>query len=217
MAFGYPIILDLTDLPIVIVGGGQVALRKATSLLDSGAAAVTAVAPSFHADFPAAVRQVCHRYCSEDLADARLVFAATDDPAINDQVVRDAHARGLLVNRVDHEGSADGDFTVPAVHRDGSLLIAVATGHSPALSAEVRNRLAGAIDPGWPRLAGLSETLRPRILAIPSCGPADRREIFRLLASEAAMQIARAGDVEAMWAWLCAHHPRLGEAPRGLE
>lgn len=212
MASGYPIILDVSDLPIVIVGGGQVAMRKAASLLESGASVVTAVAPTFHSDFPAAVRQTREPYRSEHLSEARLVFAATDDPAINDQVVRDAHARGLLVNRVDHEGSADGDFTVPAMHRDGSLLIAVATGHSPALSAEVRSRLAKELDPGWARLATLCEVIRPRILAMPSLGPDGRREIFRLLASEDAMRTARNADVETLWNWLCTHHSKLGRA-----
>ena len=210
MAFCYPIILDLTSLPIVIVGGGQVALRKAVSLLDSGATAVRAVAPSFHPDFPAAVPQTRDLYRSEHLTEARLVFAATAEAAINDQVVRDAHARGVLVNRVDHEGSAEGDFTVPAVHRDGSLIIAVATGHSPALSAELRNRLTQTLDPGWARLAGFSEGIRPRILAIPSLGQTNRREIFRLLASEEAMQRARNGDMDTLWNWLCSHHLQLG-------
>lgn len=212
MAFCYPIILDLTSLPILIVGGGQVALRKAVSLLDSGASIVRAVAPSFHPDFPAAVHQTRELYRSEHLADARLVFAATDEAAINDQVIRDAHARGLLVNRVDHEGSAEGDFTVPAVHRDGSLIIAVATGHSPALSAELRNRLAQTLDRGWSRLASFSEAIRPRILAMPSLDQAGRREIFRLLASEEAMRRARDGDMDTLWNWLCSHHSQLGRA-----
>lgn len=212
MAVGYPIILDLTDLPIVIVGGGQVAMRKAMSLLESGATAITAIAPRFHPDFPSGVRQIPELYRSEHLAGARLVFAATDETAINEQVVRDAHARGLLVNRVDHEGSGDSDFTVPAVHRDGSLLIAVATGHSPALSAEVRSRLAKALDPGWARLSSLSEAIRPRILGMAALGPDGRREIFRLLASEEAMRTARQGDVETLWNWLCTHHAQLGRA-----
>jgi precorrin-2 dehydrogenase / sirohydrochlorin ferrochelatase len=212
MAFGYPIILDVTKLPIVIVGGGQVALRKAVSLLDSGATAIVAVAPCFHPDFPAGVRQTREAYRSEHLADVRVVFAATDDAGTNDQVVRDAHVRGLLVNRVDHEGSAEGDFTVPAVHRDGSLLIAVATGHSPALSAELRNRLAKAVDPGWARLAEYSEAIRPRILAMSSLGPDGRREIFRLLASEEAMRTARDGDIDRLWNWLCTRHSQLGRA-----
>lgn len=212
MAFAYPIVLDLTDLPIIIIGGGQVALRKARSLLESGANSVRAVAPAFAADFPAGVVRLTEPYRPEHLGDARLVFAATDDPAVNDQVVRDAHARNMLVNRVDHEGSASSDFTLPAVHRDGSLIIAVATGHSPTLSAELRSRLAQSLDPGWARLASFSEAIRNRILQMPSLDEAQRREAFRLLASQQAMETARDGDIDTLWNWLCMRHERLGRA-----
>lgn len=212
MALGYPIILDLTSLPIVIVGGGQVALRKAITLLESGALDIRAVATAFHAEFPPAVRQIQEAYQPCHLDDAALVFAATDNPGVNDQVVHDAHTRGLLVNRADREGGENGDFTVPAIHRDGSLLVAVASGHSPSLSAQLRDRLAQWIDPGWGRLATFSETLRSRVLAKTSLDPAARREVFHLLASEQAMQIAREGDIETLWAWLCAQHHGLGRA-----
>ena len=55
---------------------------------------------------------------------AGLVFAATNVPAVNDAVVRDANARGVLVNRADASDELPGDFSTPAVHRDGAVHLA---------------------------------------------------------------------------------------------
>lgn len=208
MAFAYPVLLDLSDWPILIVGGGEVAARKGRSLIAAGAVSVHAVAPVFAHDFPDGVSRITAVYTSDRLSGMRLVFAATDDPDVNRQVVLDAQAAGIFVNRADHDSGVRGDFTVPAIHRDGSLTIAVSTGHSPALAAMVRNELARMLDPGWVKLATLTEILRPRIAADPSLPPPTRRTLLRLLASPAAMEIARTGDVETLWNWLLQQHLR---------
>src|SRR5687768_11992217 len=89
MRFGYPLMLDLTDRPVVIVGGGEVAVRKVRGLLDAGAPRITVVATDFHADLPPTVVRVAERYEARHLDGAELVFAATDGREVNDAVVRD--------------------------------------------------------------------------------------------------------------------------------
>jgi len=102
MAPYYPIFLNLTDAPCVVVGGGEVAARKARGLAEAGAR-VTAVAPEFRPEFDGleAVERLVQAYEPSVLAGARVVIAATDDARLNESVSRDARAVGALVNVVD--------------------------------------------------------------------------------------------------------------------
>src|SRR6185437_15325554 len=113
--------LDVTARPIVIIGGGAVAARKVRVLLDAGATQITCVAPSFCNELPHAVKRLQKEYEPADLDGTSLVFAATDREHVNDQVVRDAHARGLLVNRADADENEPGDFVTPALLLNGDL------------------------------------------------------------------------------------------------
>src|SRR5690242_5848317 len=106
--------LDVTDRLVVIVGGGPVAARKAAGVLEAGATRVRCVAPAFDPAVPESVERVEETYEPRHLDGAGLVFAATDLPAVNDAVVRDARARGVLATRADSDEEDPGDFTVPA-------------------------------------------------------------------------------------------------------
>ena len=140
MAFDYPIMLDLTDVPVLVVGGGRIAFRKIEGLLKAGAV-VTVVAPlvvdPIH-DLP--VRIAIRAYETGDLDDVRLVITATDDPVVNAAVAADATSRGIWVNSADDPANCT--FTLPAVARDGAVTVAVGTGgSSPALASHLRGEL----------------------------------------------------------------------------
>ncbi len=75
--------LDVSARPIVIVGGGRVAARKARLLVDCGATRVRVVAPFFAAELPLGLELVEAHYQPEHLYGASLVFAATNDPKVN--------------------------------------------------------------------------------------------------------------------------------------
>src|SRR5689334_8021130 len=154
MRHAYPILLDVTDRLAVIVGGGQVAVRKAKGLIAAGATRVRMVAPALPTDLPDGVERVAEPYRADHLGGAALVFAATDDAVVNDAVVRDARAIGALVNRADAtEDETGGDFSVPAVHRAGPVTLAVATEGAPALAALVRDHFAERFDEAWRQMA----------------------------------------------------------------
>src|SRR5262245_42466510 len=92
--------LDVTDRLAVIVGGGGVAARKAAGLIEAGANRIRVVAPVFGPDpFDRRIERITATYRAEHLDGAKLVFAATNDPAVNDAVVRDAQSKGVLVCR----------------------------------------------------------------------------------------------------------------------
>ncbi|HEX2062114.1 MAG TPA: bifunctional precorrin-2 dehydrogenase/sirohydrochlorin ferrochelatase, partial [Thermoanaerobaculia bacterium] len=124
----YPLFLDVAGRDVVIVGGGAVSARKAETLLRYGAR-VTIVAPEIAPEVePLPVRVVRKTYDADDLARATIVFAATDDAAVNERVAADCRARGILVNVAG--APTLGDFIVPAVVESGPIQIAISTGGS---------------------------------------------------------------------------------------
>ncbi len=140
----YPIFLDTSDRPCLVIGGGPVAERKVEGLLEVGAS-VTVISPTLGARLEALaaegqIRHVEREYRPGDLAGYQLAFVATDDSAVNAAVAREGQARGIWVNAADD--LAHCDFILPSVLRRGELVVAVATGGaSPALSRVIREEL----------------------------------------------------------------------------
>jgi siroheme synthase-like protein len=202
----YPILLDVTDRRIVIVGGGAVGLRKAVKLVEAGARNVLVVSPSFADGFPAEVPKLTAEFRPEHLDGATLVFAATDSATVNAQVVAEARQRNALVNRADEEA---GDFTPPAVLRDGPITVGVWSDH-PALSAAIRDRLRREWDWRYSAMAEAMRKLRPLILA--SGLPIERRrKLFRELAGEAALAKLGEGGIDALQKWI---EEKMGEGSK---
>jgi len=205
--------LDVTDRPVVIVGGGPVAVRKAKGVLEAGATRGRVVAPTIDAAMPEGIERLEATYEPAHLDGAGLVFAATDLPAVNDAVVRDARARGVLVSRADVDEETVGDFTVPAHWRSGPATVAVSAGGNPALAVTIRDALQARWDERWTRMAELMVVLRSQLRVAPDLGPAMRREIFRDLAGEEALAVLARAGVEGVIDWLRRKYPGLS-SPR---
>jgi precorrin-2 dehydrogenase/sirohydrochlorin ferrochelatase len=196
--------LDVSQRLIVVIGGGAVAARKAKGLLEAGATRVTLVAPEFCEAVPPLVERITDTYKPEYLRDAGLVFAATDQPAVNSSVVRDAHELGVLVCRADSTEGDAGDFSTPALLREESLVITVATGGSPTLAVAVRDALRGRLDPRWVKMARAMNELRPRATMV-SCLDT-RREILHDMATPEAMEVLDKQGIDGLWGWLWERH-----------
>jgi siroheme synthase-like protein len=143
-----PLNIDMQGRPVLIAGGGNVALRKVKALLGARAA-VRMVAPDLLPELTAlaAAGELSiriGRYEPVDLEGAFLAVAATGDAGVNARIAADARERGILVAVSDAPGL--GTCTFPAVLRRGELEIAVSTGgRCPALAVEVRDIVAGMI------------------------------------------------------------------------
>lgn len=211
MRHAYPVNLDITGRTILIVGGGAVAARKARGLIEAGATRVRCVAPAFCDELPPEVERVRGTYCPDHLDGATLVFAATDRAEVNEAVIRDAHARNLLVNRADLDEDEPGDFTIPARFRQGDVTVAVSAG-SPALAAFIRDGLEREFDARWARMADAMRELRPWIKSAAGADVAARRMIFRELATEDALAVLAARGDAGLRDWLLARHPELNHA-----
>jgi precorrin-2 dehydrogenase/sirohydrochlorin ferrochelatase len=211
MPHNYPLLLDVADRLIVIVGGGDVAVRKAQGLIDAGATRVRVVSPRLHDRMPHTVQHVSETYRPEHLGGAGLVFAATDDPQVNDAVVRDAKSMNVLVCRADADDENAGDFATPAVIRRGSVLVTVSTGGSPALAAKLRDSVQQKLDQRFVKMAELMQTLRRRIHAVKSLAPSRRRELFRVLASDEAMKLLDESGEPALLQWIKQRYPEMND------
>ena len=177
----YPVVLDITDKKCLVVGGGPVACRKVEGLLAAGAQVVI-VSPEVEPEIQALAQQGrCrwHRreYAPEDLKGAFLVFAATSDPALQQQIALEGGRAGIPVNVVDQPKLCT--FHVPATIRHGDFLLAIATGgNSPALAARVRRELERQYGPEYGILVRLLGRLRPLILE--RCATqAERKTLFQ--------------------------------------
>ena len=199
--------LDLTNRLVVIIGGGAVAARKAAGVADAGARQIKCVSPLFKADFPA-VEKVLERYEPRHLEGAGLVFAATDSAEVNDAIVRDSRALGVLVSRVDSGEGAAGDFATPAVLRRSAVSVTVSAG-SPALSALVRDGLAARWDERWSKMADAMRRLRPALTREGRLHPGRRTAVLRDLATEEALSVLGSGGECALFGWIAARHPEL--------
>lgn len=137
----YPAFLNLTNKKCVVVGGGKVAERKITSLLECGAR-VLVISPELTAKLKKykTSRSILHKprqYRKGDLKGAFLVIAATSNDLANKAISNEAKN---LLNVVDVPELAN--FIVPAVVKRGPLQIAISTsGTSPAMAATIRKEL----------------------------------------------------------------------------
>ncbi len=147
----YPIFLTgLDHLVAVVVGGGPVGERKVRGLLAAGAT-VRLISPAA----TPALQQLANEgqltwldrpYQCGDLAEAALVFAATNQRQVNAQVAADARADKLLCNVAD--APTEGNFHVPALHHHPPFTIAVGSGGlSPKATKAVRDQIAQALMP----------------------------------------------------------------------
>ena len=137
----YPVFLNLEGLSVLVVGAGPVAVRKARGLVEAGAR-VTVVAPD-GADEEMVKLNVAwakRRFRSTDLRGKTLVFAATNNRAVNAEIALKCKAAGVWVNVAD--AVEECGFLVPARVRDGNLQIAVTTGgEDPRMAKAMRERL----------------------------------------------------------------------------
>ncbi|MCT8165771.1 MULTISPECIES: siroheme synthase CysG [unclassified Pseudomonas] len=151
---------------VLVVGGGEIALRKARLLADAGAA-LRVVAPEVDEQLASLAQEgggevLVRGYQANDLDGCRLVIAATDDSALNAQVSADAQARSLPVNVVDAPALCTVIF--PAIVDRSPLVIAVSSGgDAPVLARLIRAKLEAWIPSAYGELAGLAARFRHQV------------------------------------------------------
>lgn len=141
----FPLFIDLKDRSCLVVGGGRIAVRKVSALVEFGAR-VTVVAatvdPAIARETRCAVRR--RNFEDADLEGQTLVVVATDDSGVNARVSRLCRERGIPVNAVDDPANCT--FIFPAWVRRGPLVAAVSSGGACPVAAKlVRDRISGIL------------------------------------------------------------------------
>ncbi|MBI5430717.1 MAG: uroporphyrinogen-III C-methyltransferase [Nitrosomonadales bacterium] len=158
-----PIFVNARNRLCLVVGGGEVAKRKAGVLLDAGAR-VRVVAPQIEAGLAALTRveSVVARFEAKHLDGVTLVIAATSDREVNRQVSELAQARNIPVNVVDDPGLCS--FIMPAILDRSPLMVAFSSGGaSPVLTRMMRGKLEMMIPQNYSRLAAFAERFREQV------------------------------------------------------
>lgn len=192
----YPLMADLRDRRVVVVGGGSVAVRKVAALLEAGARPIVVaprLCPSLEIlGMTGRIRTWRRPFEAGDVAGARLVLACTDAPTVNARVIRMARRRGTVAVNAGRSGG--GGFAGAAVLRRGRLTVAVSSaGSAPYVTAHLRDRLASLVPESWGRAMGPLGRLRRRLKA-QGVTPDQERAVWRSLAASGALDRLLDGD-----------------------
>ncbi|OLF38514.1 MULTISPECIES: uroporphyrinogen-III C-methyltransferase [unclassified Psychrobacter] len=162
----FPLFFKLEDRKVLIVGGGDVALRKA-DLLSRAGACITILAPNISAEIQALLSDDKHEliyknYNKTYMSGARVIIAATDDETLNHQVHADASNLNIPVNVVDTPHLCD--FIFPAIVDRNPIVIGISSnGKAPVLARLLRARLETLIPQGYGKLAKLAGEFRAEV------------------------------------------------------
>jgi len=161
-----PLFHKLQNRRVLVVGGGEIALRKARLLADAGAT-LRVVSPDVGRELCQLVEHgagelVLRGYQAEDLNGVSLVIAATDDVPLNAQISEQAQAIGIPVNVVDAPALCSVIF--PAIVDRSPLIVAVSSGgDAPVLARLIRAKIETWIPATYGQLAGLAKIFRAQV------------------------------------------------------
>jgi uroporphyrin-III C-methyltransferase/precorrin-2 dehydrogenase/sirohydrochlorin ferrochelatase len=192
----FPLFADLRGRPVLVVGGGGVARRKVSALLDAGAR-VTVGAPWLESQLGewASSGRIEHsvgEFAPDWLDHVWLAIAATDDAATNRAVAAAGEARRIFVNVVDDAELSS--FQVPARIERGPLQVAISSGGgAPMLARHLREKFETQLDDSLGALAEMLTRERARIRRrLPELNA--RRRFFERVLSGSIPSLLRAGD-----------------------
>jgi uroporphyrin-III C-methyltransferase/precorrin-2 dehydrogenase/sirohydrochlorin ferrochelatase len=161
----FPVFLNLKDKSCLLVGGGEIAARKADTLLAAGAA-LTVVAPELCTrleQYVAAGRITHHaaRFARSDVNGHWLVVNASGDARVSNQVFEAANEAGIFCNSVDDKARCS--YVSPAIIDRSPVVVAVASGGAaPLLARKIRAQIETILPARLGQLATLADEWRDR-------------------------------------------------------
>lgn len=191
----YPLMIDLSDRPCVVIGGGKVAERKINSLVEANAK-ITVVSPKVTERIVelsncGIVQLVKREYQHGDLSGNFLVIIATNNSSTNKKIYSDVEQYIQLVNIVDEPKLCT--FIVPSSIKRGHLQIAISTnGASPGLSRRIKHNLGKIYGCEYEQYTEFLATMRE--WALYNVKKEDREEYFLDLLTEEKFLKIKNGD-----------------------
>jgi siroheme synthase-like protein len=158
----------MTGRRVLVVGGGHVAEEKVMGLLRADMAGrLTLVAPKLLPSLQkllaeAKIDYVQREYRDGDMEGFDFVMIATDDGKVNAAIAAEGKRRRIWVNAADDPANCD--FILPAVVRQGSIVLAASTGgSSPALARRLREELTDYLSEDFAALSDLLGEVRTEL------------------------------------------------------
>ena len=199
----YPINLDIEGKVCVVLGGGHVAFRKITGLLNADGKVIV-IAPEICEEIKRLVeseqiewRQ--QKYSNGCLPDGLILIAATNDPAINQLAATEASSKNMLMNIatssfISHSSSLI--FTVPSIIKRNNLMMTISTkGLSPALSKCIRQYLETQFNDNFARWLDRLSKIRDEVkITIKDAGT--REKFWRNVMSSENLYLAQTGEID---------------------
>ncbi|WAG15819.1 siroheme synthase CysG [Aeromonas hydrophila] len=192
-----PIFCRLDNKPVLLVGGGEVAERKARLLLDAGAQ-LTVVAPELDPELAelaanGSIEWLAGEFASEQLAGKWLVVAATDRREVNALVYQSANQARIFANVVDDPKRSS--FIMPSIIDRSPLMVAISSGgKAPVLARLLREKLEAMLPQHLGAVAAFAGSLRERVKARFASMGERRRFWERLLGADRLGQALARGD-----------------------
>ena len=162
----YPIFVDLTNRPCLVVGGGRIGLEKVHGLLRAEAN-ITIISPELIPELRAMVsrEQINHlarKYIPGDILGYEIVIVATNDKKMNAEIHTEGRSCNIWVNSADDASNCD--FILPSVVRRGSITIGISTGGgSPAMARRVSEELSDYFTEDFEGLAEILAEVRSEL------------------------------------------------------
>lgn len=164
----FPIFANLAGRPVLVVGGGSVAARKISLLLDAGAQ-VRVVANQLNAELSALAAEnkilwLAEEFRAEHIRTVFLIIAASSDQALNRRVFQLAESCQKPVNVVDDRDYCS--FIFPSIINRNPIQIAVSSsGSAPVLARLLREKLEALLPPSLGDMAEISGRWRDAVKA----------------------------------------------------
>ncbi|MEN8212486.1 MAG: bifunctional precorrin-2 dehydrogenase/sirohydrochlorin ferrochelatase [Thermodesulfobacteriota bacterium] len=191
----YPVFMDIKDKNCLVVGGGNVGLRKAATL-EKCKANVTVVSRIFSHEHDSlkttSIILKKKEYEKEDVKEMFFVFAATDNARLNQEIKNDAAKRGILCNIADSPDKSD--FILPSIVDRGDLSIAVSTsGSSPAMAKKIKEDLEHCFGLEYAHFLTLMANIRKKLL-LSEHDPDEHKQIFHTLIEKGVLDLIKEKD-----------------------
>ena len=171
----FPMFVDLSEKPCLIVGGGKVACRKVKVMLDFGAK-VRVVAKEISQELRDLERTLADSegpkpmeikrksFEEKDCDGIGFVIAATDDKALNHEIAQYCKVQGIMVNAVDQK--EDCSFIFPSYVKEGNLIAAFSSGgNSPVLTQYLKEEEVEILTPFLGDLNEAMGRLRQKVIS----------------------------------------------------
>ena len=195
-----PLFHRIAARPCLVVGGGDVALRKVRTLCEAGAH-ISVIAPAIcqgladmALEYPALLSLCEREYHQGDLDNVVLVIAATSDQPLNAAISAEAQARNIPVNVVDNPALCSVIF--PAIVDRSPIQIAItSSGTSPVMTRLLRGRIESLLPGNLGTLAKLAARYRSKVKSLLR-GENQRRRFWETVLDGAVAESVYAGNEE---------------------